>query len=192
MTTREATEQPGPARPGPELAVALTPDQVHSMVDEALSSETLLGLRDALVICLSWECMLRPKELVALDVADLKVKKKRVRLVVRTRRDPEGDPDVPDASRVTAELVRAWLEVADIDQGALFRGVSKSGRVLDARLSTRALSLIVKRWAAAAGIEGRVAHGSFRIGAYLHLPAALVRPPAGGWPWEPRRRSNVG
>ena len=188
MTTSDSTEQPGSPRPGPEPAMALTPEQVYSMVDQALSSETLIGLRDALVICLSWDCMLRPKELVALDVADLTVKRKRVRLVVRTKRDPEGDPDVPDGSRLAARMVRLWLKVTGIDQGALFRGMSKSGRVLDARLSTRALSMIVKRWATAAGIEGRVAHGSFRAGAYLYLPAAVVRPPAGGWPWEPRRR----
>lgn len=188
MATRDSAPQAAPVPRQLERIVALTPDQVDRMGEQALASRTLIGLRDTLVICLSWECMLRAKELVALDVADPKVKRKRVRLVVRTKRDPEGDPDVPDASRVTAELVRTWLEVAGIDQGALFRGVSKSGRVLDARLSTRALSVIVKRWATAAGIEGRVAHGSFRAGAYLYRPAAVVRPPAGGWPWEPRRR----
>lgn len=161
------------------------------MVDQALSSETLIGLGDALVICLSWECTLRGKELVALDVADLTAKRKRVRLVVRTKRDPTGDPDLPDGSHLAARMVRLWLTATGMGEGALFRGVSKSGRVLDARLSTLSLSLIVKRWAAAAGIEGRVAHGSFRAGAYLYLPAAVVRPPAGGWPWEPRRR-NVG
>ena len=158
------------------------------MGELALAAETPGGLRDALVICLSWECMLRAAELVVLDVADLRVMRKRLGVKVRTKRHPEGDPDVPDGSELSAELMRLWLEVSGIDQGPVFRGVSKTGRVLDARLSTRALSLIVKRWAAVAGIEGRVAHGSFRAGAYLHLPAAEVRPPAGGWPWEPRRR----
>ena len=188
MTTREPSKRSVPAQSRPEPSIALTPEQVDRMGELALASETPSGLRDALVICLSWECMLRAAELVALDVGDLTVKKKRLRLVVRTKRNPEGDPDVPDGSALASRLVRLWLTVSGIDQGPLFRGMAKSGRVLESRLSTRALGLIVKRWAAAAGIDGRVAHGSLRAGAYFYLPAAVVRPPTGGWPWEPRRR----
>ena len=147
------------------------------MAEQAVASRTLIGLRDALVICLSWECMLRAKELVALDAADVKVKRKRARLVVRTKRHPEGDPDVPDASRLTAEMARTWLTAADIDRGAVFRGMSKSGRVLDARLSTRALSHR-ECWRP----ESRDVSPTVPSRCVLYLPAAVVRPPPGGWP----------
>jgi hypothetical protein len=48
--------------------------------------------------------------------------------------------------------VAAWREAAGIVSGALFRSVDRHGRV-GAALSARAVALVVKRYAKAAGLE---------------------------------------
>ncbi len=57
----------------------------------------------------------------------------------------------PDSCPVRA--LRAWLRCAGLTDGPLFRGVNRHGTVQPGRLTAQAVALVVKRRAAAAGLE---------------------------------------
>jgi integrase len=49
--------------------------------------------------------------------------------------------------------MRAWLEASGIAEGAVFRGITKSGRVTDDRLSDKAVARAVKATVGALGLD---------------------------------------
>ncbi|MCY4353265.1 MAG: tyrosine-type recombinase/integrase [Truepera sp.] len=68
--------------------------------------------------------------------------------------------------------MRAWLEASGLEDGPLFRPVSKSGLVATAALSARSVRRIIQARAEAAGVEGRVSGHSLRVGAAQSLAQA--------------------
>jgi integrase len=68
-------------------------------------------------------------------------------------------------------LVREWLDAAGITEGPVFRPVSRSGTVHGAeRLTTQTVANIVKRYAAAAGLDASFGAHSLRAG-YINTAA---------------------
>ena len=131
------------------------------------------GLRDALLVRIMSDCLLRGAEAVALDVSDIAFADGWLRVYVRrSKTDQEGRGVVFYAGEETARLARRWLKVADITEGPLFRPVNKAGRAADTRLTVRSVRSIVKRCAEDAGFGGRVSGHSLRIGAAQSLRAA--------------------
>src|SRR5690606_28465008 len=75
-----------------------------------------------------------------------------------------GIPYGSDPSTCPVRSLRAWLELAGINEGAAFRSVSRHGKV-GARLSGRDVARTVKAAAEAAGIDPvRVSGHSLRAG----------------------------
>jgi hypothetical protein len=75
----------------------------------------------------------------------------------------------------TAEAIEAWCALAGITCGPLFRGVAKSGQVLEAPLSTKGVDRAVQRIAKAAGLDPRDFSGhACRIGACQGMLAAGI------------------
>ena len=71
--------------------------------------------------------------------------------------------------------LRAWREATAIADGPLFRSVDRHGRLLPARLSDKAVALVVKRAAAAAGLDPtKYAGHSLRAGLATAAAAANV------------------
>ena len=61
--------------------------------------------------------------------------------------------------------VQAWLAASGITEGPLFRSVNRHGQLQSAALSDKAVALIVKRWAEAAGLDpAQYAGHSLRAG----------------------------
>ena len=81
--------------------------------------------------------------------------------------------------------LRDWLEVGEIERGAVFRRVRRGGHAQDAAISRTSAREIIKVRAAAAGITGRVSGHSPRVGAAQSLAsrgAGLVElQSAGRW-----------
>ena len=74
----------------------------------------------------------------------------------------------------TVSRVNAWLAAAGHRDGPLFRRVRRGGRVEGdpgRRLSVNAIRRIIRRRAAAVGIEGRVSGHSLRVGGAQSLAA---------------------
>ncbi len=89
-------------------------------------------LRDALLIRVMSDCLLRVSEAEALDVADIAFSDSGGSVTVRrSKTDQGGGGVVLYVGPKTARLARNWLETADIHEGPLFRPVNKAQRVAE-------------------------------------------------------------
>ena len=89
----------------------------------------------------------------------------------RSKTDQEGEGSNLYVCRETMQAVAAWLRVAGITKGPLFRPVRRNG-VGDSPLSTSAVRSVIQRRARAAGVTGRVSGHSLRVGSAQSLLAA--------------------
>ena len=171
---------------GPGQVVGISREQADRMVEFAENRGSAAGLRDALLVRIMSDCLLRVGEASALDCSDIDFVGDWLEVVVRSSKtDQEGRGVALYAGPETARLARRWLKEAPIADGPLFRPVNKGGQVAGTRLSDRSMRGIVKRRAAEAGIEGRVSGHSLRIGAAQSLRDAGATTPelmmAGRW-----------
>lgn len=145
-----------------------TAETVRKMVRKA--PDDLAGLRDRALILLGFAAALRRSELVALDVADLERAPDGIVLHVRrSKTDQDGagqEIAVPRGSKLKpCEALDAWLATARITSGPVFRPVNKGGAISGERLTDRSVADIVKRYAAAAGLDATLFSGhSLRAG----------------------------
>lgn len=109
------------------------------------------GCRDRALILVGYGAALRPGELVALRASDVAVTRRGLR--IETRR---GTVLVPPGSAPELCAVRAWQEWAarvDLGSGPAFRSVDRHGRVGRVALGEHAVRRVVRRAAAAAGLD---------------------------------------
>ena len=135
----------------------------------ANDSGSVAGLRDAALLAVASDGLLRVSEIAALDVGDVQAEADGSgRLVVgESKTDQEGRGAVLYLGALTVTRVNAWLAAAGHQDGPLFRRVRRGGRVEDdpgRRLSVNAIRQIIRSRAAAVGIEGRVSGHSLRVG----------------------------
>jgi len=157
----------GTDQPGKEPL--LTAD-VIAMLDAL--DEGLLGVRDRALLLMGYSGGLRRSELANLDIND--VTETEDGLVIRVRRsktDPEGKgatvalPYGSAAATCPVRSYRSWIGTACVTAGPVFRAVDRHGRVAPGRLDAGSIARIVKRAAAAAGLDPtRYAGHSLRAG----------------------------
>jgi integrase len=133
-------------------------------------ADSLRGLRDRALLLLGFAAALRRSELVALDVEDIESDVDGVRVIIRrSKTDQEGAGDVvpiPNGTKLKpVAAILAWLEAARIDEGPVFRPITRGGVVRSQRLTDCSVAEIVKAKAEAAGLDARVFSGhSLRAG----------------------------
>ncbi|MCY3927466.1 MAG: tyrosine-type recombinase/integrase [Acidobacteria bacterium] len=139
----------------------------------AAAEGNTLGLRDAALLLLGSDGLLRISELAAVQVEDLGPGEKGsgVLALPRSKTDQEGEGANLYVCRETMEAVAAWLRISGITEGPLFRSVLRNG-VGESRLSTSAVRSTIQRRARAAGVTGRVSGHSLRVGSAQSLVAA--------------------
>lgn len=139
----------------------------------AAAEGNALGLRDAALLRLGSDGLLRISELAAVQVEDLGPGENGsgVLTLPRSKTDQEGEGSNLYVCRETMETVAAWLRVAGIAEGPLFRPVPRNG-VGDSALSMSAVRSVIQRRARAAGVTGRVSGHSLRVGSAQSLVAA--------------------
>ena len=145
-----------------EEAIATAPEMAEQVGD-------LSGLRDAAIVAVASDALLRASEIAALDVADVSLAEQTA-VIRRSKTDQEGA--VQFLGKPTVERIRTWLRASGLAAGALFRAVNKSGRVYGERLTARSIRSIITRRARAAGVEGRVSGHSLRVGSAQSLATA--------------------
>ena len=130
--------------------------------------------RDAALVALASDCLLRVGEVVSVQVADITAEADGSgRLTVRrSKTDQLGVGVVLYIGPPTMAALRDWLEVGEIESGPVFRRVRRGGAVQDAAISSTAARAILQTRAREAGIEGRVSGHSPRVGAAQSLAAA--------------------
>lgn len=170
----------------PAQKKALTVDLVAKVVRKITLD--LVGLRDRAMILLCFGAALRRSELVALDVADLEHHRKGllVRLLV-SKTDQAGKGRtvaVLNGKLKIPEAVRAWLDLAAIKEGPVFRGCDRNRLSAD-RLSAGQFARMLKARCAAVGLDPEMIGGhsprrgfattAGDVGADLRLTAGHMR-----------------
>ncbi|MYD97448.1 MAG: tyrosine-type recombinase/integrase [Gammaproteobacteria bacterium] len=144
------------------------------------------GIRDAALIGVASDALLRVSEASALDAGDVLFQQDGSALVTirQSKTDQHGQGAVRYVAPTAAERLRRWMELAGIESGPLFRPVP-GRRVGKGRLGAAAIRAAIKRRAAQAGICRRVSGHSLRVGAAQSLAENDVSLPevqrAGGW-----------
>jgi site-specific recombinase XerD len=117
---------------------------------------TMADLRDRALLLLGFAGAFRRSELVALNVADLVETRQGLRVAIRRSKNTHDVATIaiPHGRRTCpVSALNAWLAAAAITKGAIFRRISKAGRVLPDRLTAQSVALIVKARARRAGLD---------------------------------------
>lgn len=133
------------------------------------STKTLSGLRDAAMMRLMSDCLLRVGEVVSVNVEDLK---KGVLMIYQSKTDQEGSGDILYVGKPTLQAIERYSEQGGIENGALFRRVRFHQHIGKERLSAIGARLAIKARAAAAGVEGFISGHSLRVGSAVSLAQA--------------------
>jgi integrase len=119
----------------------------------------LIGIRDRALLTLGFAGAFRRSELIALDVADLTFTPEGMEVLIRrSKTDQEahgrklGIPCGAHPETCPVRCTRAWLELSGIGEGAVFREVTRHGR-LGNRLCGRSIAKIIKRRVEQAGLD---------------------------------------
>ncbi len=141
----------------PTQKVPVTTDRLKMMLKTLPKS--LRGARDRALLLLGFAGAFRRSELVSLTIRDLVFCPEGLTVTLRkSKTDQEGEgrrvgiPCGRRSSTCPVRSVRAWLEASLITEGPLFRSMDRYGRI-GAKLSDRAVAIVVKRCAKAAGFD---------------------------------------
>ena len=147
----------------------LTWDDVERVCAAAESSDTAAGTRDAAMISLMSDCLLRISEAVAVDVEDVRAEG----LQVDGKRTSEEDQgEFLYICESTRRLIERYRRRAGIASGALFRRIRFQNHVTENRLGVKGARAAIQRRAAEAGVTGLISGHSLRVGSALSLADA--------------------
>ncbi len=135
---------------------------------------SLIGLRDAAMIALMSDALLRISEVRTVAVQDLHQEgdgSGRLGLV-RSKTDQEGKGVVLYVGAPTMGRIVAFLQAGGVVSGPVFRRIRRGDHVQATGLSMSNIRRIIQERAVAAGIRGRVSGHSLRVGAAQSLAAA--------------------
>jgi site-specific recombinase XerD len=170
----------GTAQPGKEPL--LTADIVRLL---ATLDDDLLGCRDRALLLVGFAGGFRRSELVSLDVDDItETADGLVICIRRSKTDPEAKgasvalPYGATAATCPVRSYRAWIAAAGIETGPAFRSVNRHGRLSPDRLNAGSVARLIKRAAAAAGLDpapyaGHSLRAGFATQAFLNGAAEV-------------------
>ena len=144
---------------------------------EAVAAVALAGepgprdYRDVALVRIASDALLRVSELTAVCVDDIAAEPDGTgRLTVRrSKTDQEGKGAVLFVGEPTMRALRDWQEAGGVASGPLFRRVRRGGHTQAGAVSRTSAREIIKSRAAAAGIAGRLAGHSARVGTAREL-----------------------
>ena len=139
--------------------------------------ESIHGLRDAAILAVASDAMLRVSELAALRVGDIGAGEDNAATVTvrHSKTDQEGEGAVLFLGPSTAARISAWLGAAGVStddtDAPLFQRIDRGGTPRG-QLSARSVRRIITARCSAAGVEGRISGHSLRVGSAQSLAAA--------------------
>lgn len=151
---------------------AATLEIVRDAVRALSKQNTLRALRDRAILLLGFAAALRRSELSAIDCSHIRMTPEGLILTLpRRKTDQEGEgteigvPCGQDARYCPVRTVKAWIEQAGLEEGPLFRAVSRADRAKASRLCDRDVARVIQAAVAAAGYEADTFGGhSLRAG----------------------------
>lgn len=142
---------------------------VERVCIQAETDGTLAGLRDAAMIRLMSDCLLRISEVVAVDIEDLG---DRTLTVHGSKSDQEGRGDSLYVCDRTRTIMSKYVESGGIAEGALFRQIRRGGHIKENRLHDHSARRIIQKRALDAGVDGFISGHSLRVGSAMSLASA--------------------
>ena len=147
------------------------------------SGDRPIDARNRAMLAVAYDALLRRSELVSVQVAEVveELPGYATLLVSRGKTDPQGDGAVVYLARDTVALVREWRARGAVDDGRLFRSVTRGGAVGE-RLHASQVPRIFKGMARRAGLPEELVAGlsghSARVGAAQDMVACGIEMPA--------------
>lgn len=154
----------------------LLTDDIKAMV--SILPDNLIGIRDRALLLLGFAGAFRRSELVNLDVEDIEFNGSGIIVTLkRSKTDQAGQGEkkgIPFGNGTCpVRALQNWLQASGIATGPLFRSINRHGQLQAGRLSDKAVALVVKRVAQAAGLDpDKVSGHSLRAG--LATSAAMA------------------
>jgi site-specific recombinase XerD len=111
-------------------------------------SNSVAGIRDKALLLVGFVSAMRRSEIAALSMQNLKFMEEGIEVYLNWSKTGARDLVIPYGSNPMTCPVRslkAWLAVANITEGAVFRSINKHGHVNDQPLTGASIALIVKR-----------------------------------------------
>ncbi len=166
------------ATPPAHQAAPVDWEQADAAAGQAATTGDAIGLRNAAIIAVMSDALLRVSEVASIQAGDIERRSDGAAAltVFRSKTDQNGEGaslylGAPTVRRIDDWLQAARAEGADITSGPLFRRILRGQHVSKEALSPRSIREIVRRTAAAVGIEGASGH-SLRIGSAMSLVRA--------------------
>jgi integrase len=159
-----------------QKAPAVT-DDIRAMV--GATDAGLIGARDRALILLGFAGAFRRSEMVRLDVEDLDFGRDGLTVILRrSKTDQEGQgrkvgiPYGSNPETCPVRVLQAWIGLAGLESGPVFRPLNRHGKVKPGRLSGIDVARIVKKLAERAGLNAaKYAGHSLRAG---HATSAAI------------------
>lgn len=150
-------------------AQALQRDDLFALLERM--GDSPIDIRDKALLLIGFAAAFRRSELVELDCADVDHVRQGIVLHLRhskTDQDGQGRKIAIPHGRTRWCPVRHlidWLAHAGIEQGPIFRSIDRHGHIASDRLSSEAVSVIIKKRVEAAGFDPAAFSGhSLRAG----------------------------
>ena len=162
-------------------------DVIASLIT-SVETGSLAAFRDAALISLMSDAMLRVSEVAALQCADIREAAGGAGLLTihSSKTDQDGEGAILFLGALTMRRIRAWITASGFNSGPLFRPIRVGGIVEEDALSSRSIRNVIQKRAKQAGIDGvRISGHSLRVGSAQSLAlrgASLVElQQAGRW-----------
>lgn len=154
----------------PSAKAPAVTDTLRQMI-EALP-DTVQGRRDQALLLVGFAGAFRRSELVSLDVGDVQftndgviVKLERSKTDQEAQGTSKGIPYGSTPHTCPVRALKTWLELAQLQDGSLFRPIDRHGNIRLQRLTGHSVARIVKRAACVAGLDPKQFSGhSLRAG----------------------------
>ena len=140
----------------PDRKAAATVDALGSMLAQV--PVTITGRRDRALLLIGFAGALRRSELVGLDLEDLEEADQGLILHIRqSKTDQAGEGRqvaILHGTRLRpVQALQDWLCASGITEGPVFRSCSSTGNVGQKRMDPGTVARIIKKYAAAAGLD---------------------------------------
>ncbi|WP_235272734.1 site-specific integrase [Methylotenera versatilis] len=143
----------------------------NNLLDMVAGLEGVKGYRDRALLLIGFAGAFRRSELVGLQYSDIEfVEHGLVVHLGKSKTDQQGEGRkiaIPYARGSVCPVLalKDWLKLIEISEGAVFRPVTRHGRIETSALSTQAVAIIVKERAKAIGLDASKFSGhSLRAG----------------------------
>lgn len=161
---------------GPGQVTGISFNEVD-FIAKKISRKGLHGCRDAALLTLMSDAMLRVSELVAVQMGHLAFLEDRTgRLMIpASKTDQEGEDCTMFLGRPTVKFLQAWLHAIQGQLGplngdaAVFRYIRKGGKIQGQPLRVQSIRKIIQKRARDSEMEGRFSGQSLRVGSAQSL-----------------------